>query len=1021
MNKPAKLHRIISMLAAMLLSANLCSAQSAFKVTGQVTDEEGESLINVTVRAEGKAKQATMTDIDGNYSITLSAPTTLSFEYVGMETTKVKVSGAGTYDVVMKSSSTSLDDVVVVGYGVQKKVNLTGAVQSISSNEILKRSVSNGSSALQGIVPGLTAIQSSGAPGADQVSMRIRGVGSMNSGQSPLVLIDGVEGDINRIDLNQIESISVLKDAASASIYGSRSSNGVILITTKRGAQGKARVTFNGYVGWNKPGYVPKPVDAIGYLSAVDQARINNDQDPLYEEMIETYRNEGADNITRFDTNWRDLILKESAMVQNYSVSASGGNDFAKIFASAGYYKQDGMVPNNQYERTNLRLNSDLKVNPWLNIGVDLSIRQSVVNNPIGGSTEMIGNAMTFTPILSAINADGTWGYGLQGNNPIASINDGGYTKSVAPEYTARLSFALNPFKGLNITGYYNWKRNDGRTNAFADTYQEYDNGALMGTFPTSEKAASEERTTSVLKQYNLVATYENTFARKHYLKLMAGFQSEELNSNSLGAKRQKYHYDGYEDIAHGDASTASNSSYRSEFAMLGYVFRINYIYNDRYLLELNGRYDGTSRFLSGKRWGFFPSASAGWRVSEESFFEPLRDVVNNLKIRASIGRLGNQNLSSTYFPYLAAISSNDAYGYWFDKTFVPGVAQVQLANSLITWEKSKQLDLGLDFDLLNNRLNGSFDFYYRKIEDMIQQFPVPEFVAMSSPWINGGSMRNQGWEFSIGWNDRVGDVSYYVKANISDVRNKILDLYGNEYKSGSTITTVGQPISSYFGYVAEGYFNSYDEINAKDDEGNYLYAVYGDRANVRPGFIRYRDKDKNGVINQDDREVIGEHRPHYEFGLQLGLDWKGIDFSALIQGVGKNDVYYSGGGAKPLVGNATIYEHQLDTWTPENTDAQYPLLLQDPNGSLSNNLFSSFWVKSGAYARLKNVTVGYTLPRKWTRKATIERVRFYLSCQNLLTIRGSKFYDGFDPETSAGASCYPINRTYLFGVNLEF
>ncbi len=1022
MNELIRKSRLMLLLAAFLLSAGISSAQTSLKATGTVTDENGETLIGVTVKS-ADGQQASITDFEGNYSISLPAPTTLKFELIGMEPAIVKVDKSGKYDVVMKSSATALDDVVVVGYGTQKKINLTGSVQSVSADEIIKRNVSNGSQALQGIVPGLTAIQSSGGPGADGASIRIRGVGSMNSDSGPLVLIDGVEGDLNRIDLNQIESISVLKDGASAAIYGSRSSNGVILVTTKRGNEGKVNISFNGYVGWNKPTTMPDPVDAVTYLRAVDQARYNNNQDMIYGDIIDQYLNGGADGMTLYDTNWRDLIMKDSALAQNYSVSVSGGNKLARVFASAGYYKQEGMVPNNEFSRTNLRLNTDLTVNKWIDLGVDISVRQSNVLSPIGGANALIGYAMTFTPTLSAINTDGTWGYGLQGNNPVAAIYAGGNSKSIAPEYNARLSATIRPFKGLTILGQYNWKRNDGRTKVFANTYDEYEGGTFKGTFPSSDKSASEERSSSTLKQFNVNATYENTFAEKHFLKVMVGFQSEEYISNSLTAKRSKYYYDGYEDIVHGDETTATNSSYSLEWAKLGYMGRLNYIFADRYLFEFSARYDGTSRFTRMQRWGFYPSVSVGWRISEESFWEPIRPIVDNLKIRASYGKLGNESIGS-WFPYLSAIALNNInnpYGYWFDKTLSSGVAQTQLANPNIGWEQSIQRNIGLDFNLFNSRLTGSFDFYYRHIEDMLQQFVLPQFVALTAPWQNAGSMRNQGWELSIGWNDRVGNVSYYIKGNVSDTRNKIKDLRGNGNKSGNRLLAEGYSLNNLYGYVADGFFQSYDEINAVDENGNYLYAVYDKRDNIKPGFIRYKDLDGDGAITGNDRKVIGDSRPHYEFGIQLGAEWKGIDFSAMLQGVGQKDVYYTGGGARALVGNATIYQYQLDTWSEENPNGKFPLLMQDPNGNSQNNLFSTFWLQSGAYCRLKNITLGYTLPKKWTRAAAIERVRFYASAQNLFTIRGDNFYQGFDPETSAGASCYPLNKTFLFGVNLEF
>lgn len=1012
--------RLLFLVLALVVLGS--SSMAAFNVTGTVTDTSGEPLVGVSVKPE-KSNTGVSTDIDGKFTITMNAPGTLEFSYIGMDSQKVKVTGATNLNIVMKENSTFLEDVVVVGYGTQKKVNLTGAVQSVSSDEIIRRSVSNGSNALQGVIPGLTATQTSGAPGGDAASIRIRGLGSLNSTQSPLILIDGVEGDMNRIDLNTVESISVLKDAASASIYGSRASNGVILITTKRGNVGKPKVSFNGYVGWNTPTSMPKPVDAVTYLRALDQANINNNQEPQYTGLIQSYLEEGANNFGRYDTNWRDLVMKKSAMAQNYSLSVSGGSDFISAYASAGYYKQEGMVPGNEFSRYNIRLNSDMKVNQWIKLGVDLSVRQAQVQDVIAGSTTQIGYAMTFTPILSAYDinpetGETNWGYGLQGNNPVAAIHAGGYSKSIAPEYIAKASLILTPVKGLTILGNWNWKRNDGKTNAFANNYDEFEAGVYKGTTP-AQKSASESRSSQTFIQYTATAQYENTFG-KNYLKALIGFQSEDNNYNSIEAKRSNFYYDGYEDVVHGDAATATNSTYRYSYAMLSYLFRVNYSYADRYLLEVNGRYDGTSRFKANKRWGFFPSVSAGWRITEESFMKDLNPTLSNLKLRASYGRLGNQDIGS-YFPYVSAISSSLDYSYLFDGQVTTGAAQTQLANALIGWEKSTQFDIGLDWGLFNNRLSGSFDYYYRRVDDMLQQFPVPEFVALAAPWQNAGSMRNQGWELSLEWNDRIGNVTYSARFNISDVHNKVLDLYGNEYKSGNTWTLEGQPYGQYYGYKAAGYFQSQEEIDAMNPDGTYVNAVYGERANIKPGYIKYVDVNGDGVINGDDRVKIGDPLPHLGFGLNLSAQWKGIDLTLFFQGVGKKDIAYTGGGARPLYGNSTIYEHQLDTWSPENPNSKYPLLINDVTASSQNNLFSSFWVKSAAYCRLKNLVVGYTIPQKLTRKAMIERVRVYATAQNLFTIRGDNFYKGFDPETTAGSSCYPINKTYLVGLQVEF
>ena len=1000
-------------------NANTKQVKSTGKITirGKVVGADGDPLIGVSVMSN--EKKGTITNVDGEYVLNLDGPTSVTFSYIGYEEEIVKVRGSKQIDIMLHEDNIMLDDVVVVGYGTQKKINLTGAVQSVSSDEILRRSVSTGSAALQGIVPGLTAVVSSGQPGADQAALKIRGLGSLNSSTAPLVLIDGIEGDMNRIDLNTVESITVLKDAASVSIYGSRASNGVILVTTKRGSQGKVKVSFNGYVGINTPTTLPEPASAIEYMQSVDIARKNANQAPLYTETIKVYENGGVDNINYYDTNWRDEVINSTALSQNYSVNVSGGTDIIKLFGSAGYYSQDGQIDNNRFSRTTLRLNSDTKINKWTNLGIDLGIRQAKAKSPVMDSPRnLIGKALTMTPIMSGINADGTWGYGINGTNPIAMIQSGCTTNSTAPEYSAKLSLNINPTDWLNIFGAYSWKRNDGETNAFVKPYQMYENGVDKGQFPTTGSSKSEERTKQISKQFNLQATAEKDFG-KNYIKALLGFQSEEMNFSYLITGRKNFEFDGYQDIVNGDISTATNSSSRYSWALLSYFFRVNYAFAGKYLLEVNGRYDGTSRFKEGNRWGFFPSVSAGWRISEEKFFKPARKVVDNLKLRLSYGELGNQAISG-YYPYSAAIGASAGYGYWFDKQLAPGVAQIQLANPDITWEKSKQFDVGLDAALWGNRFTFEFDYYVRNITDMLQQFPVPMFVGMGAPWVNAGSMRNNGWEVSVGWKDRVGDVNYYVKANVSDVKNTVVDLYGKEYVGSTTITTEGEQYGSWFGYVADGYFQNQDEIDS--------YPVYGgNKKNVVPGFIRYKDISgpdgvPDGKIDKNDRTILGNPSPRYEFGLTLGADWKGIDLSLFFQGVGKKDIYYQGSGARALTGNYTIYKYQMDYWTPENPNAKFPVLLEDPNNSNPNNMISSFWVKNGAYCRLKNIVLGYTLPKKLLANSYISSLRVYASAQNLFTIKNN-FYEGFDPESSigSGATCYPVNQTFIFGLNVEF
>lgn len=992
------------------------TTQKGRHITGRVVDLADSPLIGVNVVVEGTSS-GTVTDQNGAYSLeNVPVDANLLFSYVGYLPRTVKTGNETLINIVLQEDTKKLDEVVVVGYGTQKKINLTGAVQNITSQDLVKRNVGNTSTALQGLIPGVSVVQSSGRPGADGGSITIRGTGSLNSSTSPLILIDGVEGDINNIDMNAIESVSILKDAASASIYGSRASNGVVLVTTKR-AQGEGvKVSYNGYVGLNTPTSMPDPVNAIEYMEAVNVARANADMDPQYStDILNIYKNQGADNINYYDTDWRNAVIKNTALVHNHSVSLSGGSRMFHIFANGGYYYQDGQIANNAYSRMTLRLNTDAQLTKWLKVGLDVNIRQSKATNPcLQSPEEIINKALTFTPVFSGVNNDGTWGFGQNGDNPIAVSKVAGKRTGVTPELGVKGFILLQPFKGFEALASYSSRRVEYKYDQFIKPYDTYENGVYKTTYPADGNSKEEGWSQTVTNQFNAQVAYETNLS-KNYLKLLAGMQTEELTNRGITAGRKGFEFDGFEELSHGNVSSASNSGSRDEWAMMSYFARINYSFDERYLLELNGRWDASSRFMEGHRWGFFPSLSAGWRISEESFFRQAKKLVDNLKIRASYGTLGNQDILNTYYPYAASISSG--YGYWFDKKLGSGVAQTQVANEKISWEKSTQLNVGLDAALLNSRLSMNFDYYIRNINDMIQQFPIPMYIGLSSPWENAGSMRNNGWDLSVTWRDRVGDVNYHITGNLSDVKNKVTDLYGNEYV-GTQLTREELPLKSWYGYVSDGYFQNQEEIDASPVYG-------GNKENVKPGYIRYKDISgpdgkPDGEINDYDRTVIGNPYARYEFSLNLGAEWNGFDFTMFLQGVGKRDILYTGYGARPFYVGRTIFKNQLDYWTPENRNAEFPLLLIDGSGNNPNNIVSDFWIKNGAYLRMKNLVVGYTLPKKILGKMHIDNLRFYASAQNLFTICSA--YKGYDPENSVnGGSFYPVMQTFTFGVDIRF
>lgn len=987
-------------------------------VRGTVKDSKGDGLIGVNVIVKGTS-QGTVTDENGGFNISVADKNAvLEFSYVGFKTMDVSLQGETILNILMTENTDLLDEVVVVGYGTQKKVNLTGSVNNVKGSDLIKRNASNTSIALQGMMPGVSVSTSSGRPGFDGAGIQIRGTGSLNSSSNPLVLIDGVIVDMyamNFIDMNIIESISVLKDAASASIYGSRASNGVILITTKRAKENKIKVAYDGYVGFNSPTNIPAPVSGLEYMEAINIARANVDMAPQYsEEIINKYKTSGPDNVTLFDTNWRKEIIKENALQHNNSISVSGGSNDIRFFANAAYFYQDGNIANNIYDRMSLKINTDANITKWMKLGLDLNVRQSKSVQPAFDFPEgIINKATTFVPVFSGRNNDGTYGYGQNGDNPIASAEVSGLSTSRSPEYMIKGSLVMHPLKGLELATSYSSRRVEGIWDYFIKPYDTYEGGIYKTTFPVTGRQKGEGWDQSITKQFNLQGSYEKQILSSLF-NVLLGVQTEEMNNRSFSASRKGYPFDGFEDLDHGDLSTSVANGNHLDWAMLSYYMRFNYNFRERYLLELNGRWDASSRFLKNYRWGFFPSISAGWRISEEAFFEPLRTTVNNLKLRLSYGTLGNQDIYS-YFPYAATISPG--YGYWFDEVLGSGSTQTQVANEKITWEKSTQKNIGIDAGLFNSKLALSFDYYIKNINDMLQQFPIPLYVGLSAPWENAGSMRNNGWDLTATWRDKVKDFSYSITGNLSDVKNTITNLYGKEYV-GTQITREGDPIYSWYGYLSDGYFQTMEEIEKSP--------VYGDKKNIKPGYIKYKDTSgpenkPDGVINDYDRVIIGDPAPRYEYSVNLGAEWRNFDLSLLIQGVGKRDIFYSGYGARPFYVGRSMFKNQLDYWTPENRNAKFPLLLiEGSEGTNPNNIISDFWVKSGAYMRLKNVVIGYTIPKAVSEKMYLTRVRFYVSAQNLLTLTNA--YEGYDPENSVSDGYfYPLMRTITFGLNINF
>ena len=1038
-SKKGVARNLLFFLLLFFMLPSMAIAQST--VRGIVTDDNGEPLPGVAVVKDGTSL-AVSTDIDGRFAIKASKGDVLKFSYVGMESKTVKVGKENELNVKLSSSLTELDEVVVVGYGTQKKVNLTGAVQSVSGQDLIRKSTSNLSTALQGIVPGLSAVQSSGQPGADNASIEIRGIGSLNSSTSPLVLIDGAEGDMNRIDMNTVESISILKDAASASIYGSRASNGVILITTKRGAEGKVKVNYNGYAGFSTPTYLPEPVSAIEYMTQMDKAYVNNGQDPVYKDIIEIYKTQGADNYNYYDTDWKDLVLKDSGFQQSHSVSVSGGTKLLNVFANAGYYYQNGIIPNNSFSRATLRLNTDMQVRKWLKVGVDAHIRQATAIRPSQDSAAgIIGSILTMTPITSALNDDGTYGYGRTGYNPLAIVNDGGTRKDVAPEVTFRAFAELTPLEGLYLKADYTRRQVNSEGAVFIRPYDTYEGGRFMMTYPSTSDNGTrqEERTKTVNQQFIAQASYEKTIER-NYFKVMGVFQAEKLDYNYLLASRQNFQYDGYEDLMHGDATTAGNSSNRYELAQLSYVYRVNYSYDNRYLIELNGRYDGTSRFMKDQRWNFFPSFSLGWNVARENFWKPLESVVNQFKLRGSWGELGNQNTSNLY-PFYEILPVKSNSGNWLVNGGKTNTADIpSLVSTLLTWERVRSFNVGFDFGAFSNRLTGSFDYFVRKTVDMVGPAPqLPLVLGIAPAIVNNADMKSYGFEIELSWRDRIGEVDYGVKFNLADAQQKVVK-YPNTTNAFSD-WYAGKMSGEIWGYTSLGIAKTDEEMkehlaSLPNGGQNQLGNKWG------AGDIMYADINGDGKVDggkgtladPGDQRIIGNSTPRYNFGLVLDASYKGFDVSIFFQGVGKRDyapiVGTNGAvfwGAVNNIWQSMAMEEHFDYFRPEghpmgaNLNGYYP---RPDFTSNKNHQVQTRYLQDASYIRLKNLQIGYTLPKQWINKLHINRCRVYVSGDNLWT--GTSLASMFDPETLAAGDwgsgkTYPLSKVISFGLNVNF
>ncbi len=987
--------------------------QRASLASGKVSDVSGVPLAGVSVVEKGTTN-GTMTDVDGRFSIRVNPNATLVITYIGFQNKELKA--ATDMQIVLEEESTELDDVVVVGYGVQKKVNLTGSVATVDSKLLADRPISNVSAGLAGLLPGVSVVQSSGLPGHDKGTIRIRGAGTLNAGVNPMVIVDGVEATMENVDVNDIESISVLKDAGSSAIYGSKAANGVILITTKRGKVGKTVVNYAGNFGWQSPTRLPDYMNSADYAELYNEALKNdnpNNSPRWTAEQIELLRN-GSDPDNYPNTDWQDLLYKGSGFQTSHNLSFSGGTDRIKYMASLSYLDQAGVIKHTSKKQYNVRTNLDIKVTSKLDFGVNLSYTrmdlQEPTNSYVGGGVDQIFRQVNLiSPWIPYRKSNGDYGT-IGDGNPIAWIDLDQTIDKKRAYFLGIGSLRYNIIDNLFIKGILSYKTYTQDELEFIKDIQ-YNPNKYHGPNKMNQKDNSDETVST-----DLLLNYDKTFALKHNLSLMAGFHSEYYHSKEIKAYRQNFPSNDLRDMNAGSEAGMKNEGYTRELAMLSWFGRANYNYMGKYLLEANFRYDGSSRFAEGNRWGLFPSFSAGWRISEEEFMESLRSTISNLKLRGSWGKLGNQAaISGDYYPTVPTITLKDK-GYPFNGGIVQGGATQYAKNPNLQWEKSRSWGIGLDLGILND-LNITLDYYDRLTTDIIMEVPSPETFALEKFYDNVGKMSNKGFEVGVTYNKKIDQVMLAFGGNFSYNKNKILELAGQNVifgDDGNYIKMIGRSYKSLYGYLADGLYQSQEEI----DNGPNVTI----RNNLKPGDLKYVDVNKDGKVDAEDRVIIGNSEPKYSFGFNLGAEYRGFDILAFFQGAAGVEGYLNSeaiGEIRGDVGKPTTY--WKDRWTPENTNTSVPRVsARGTSAPSSPALYSSYWVQNANYLRLKNLQVGYTIPMDITKKIGITKARIYYSGQNLLTF--TSFLKGWDPEAPVGrGSHYPQVMVNTFGVNVTF
>ncbi len=1050
--------------------------QKKNKISGTIVDTKGEPIIGANVHIKGLSV-GTITDLDGNFSIDVDSKDVLEVTYIGYLKQDVTVGNQKQLRIVLVDDTLALDEVVIVGFGTQKKVNLTGAVSTVNAKELSSRPVNSTVEALQGVVPGMN-ISTGDAGGSLSGSKKfnIRGIGTIGAGSKvePLVLIDGMEGDINALNPQDIENISVLKDAAASSIYGSRAPGGVILITTKKGKSGRTVVNYNNNFRLVSPLNMPEMADSYNFALAINDQLTNGGQTPMYsqtklQQILDFQSGKGTqymwatdggrwnsfDDPQRLDvmpagnTDWLKTLFGDS-FTQEHSLSANGGTEKIQYYLSANYLNQGGLLKfgddNKQRYSFTGKVNAELS--SWLKLSYTMRFNRIDYEAPSFAGGDIKSNVFYYDvcrywPVIPVVDPNGFYTV----ESKIYQLTEGGRSKSQSDVFAQQLQLLIEPVKNWKTTIELNYRSNYNFDHTDYQTVYGYDVKKNPYVIANQTSSVSEYAYKSNFFNPNIYTEYFRELESGHNFKIMLGFQSELFKQRDIRASKDGI-MAGVPTLNTAQVNPQNRGGY-SEWATSGFFGRLNYDYKGRYLAEANLRYDGTSRFLRDNRWNWFPSFSLGWNIAREDFFEDMTDVINTLKLRASWGELGNQN-TDNWYPFYRTININKdqwgnyAQGGWLVNGAKPNISsESALVSSLLTWEKTQTLDLGFDLSMLNNRLNVSFDYFQRKSKDMVGPAPeLPNILGIGVPKVNNLNMTSKGWEIQINWRDQIRDFKYGATLSLSD--NKVvIDKYPNP---SNTILDKDNNIVYYPGAVVGDIWGFETVGIAKTDQQmkDHLASMSNGAQDAigsgwGAGDIMYRDLNGDGKISRGnktlndhgDLKVIGNSTPRYNFGLNLDAAWKGFDLKLFFQGTLKRD-YMPGSGSTMFWGavgywQTNIFKPHLDYFRPEdsksplgaNVNAYYPRLLE--NGR--NRESQSAYLQNAAYCRLKNLTLGYTLPTLWVQKCNLTNLRLFASAENLFTI--TNLIDTFDPETVGignwDGCTYPLSKTVSFGLSVTF